>query len=146
MKKITHFICMLLVMSMFLAFPANAQTTVEPRGSAFFDSYGTDLYKTDTRKFQIWFDVDANAAVMDEIGVSEIVVYRSADQNSWTEMKTFWPEDYPRMLDYNTSSYINYVTYNTAHPGYYYRARVTFYAKNSIGIGERDVYTEILQM
>lgn len=146
MKKLTHFVCTLLVMSVLLAFPAHAQTAVEPRGSAFFDSYGTDLCKTDTRKFQIWFDVDSNLVIMDELGVSEIVVYRSADQSSWTEMKTFWPEDYPQMLDYNTGSYAGYVTYNTAHPGYYYTARVTFYAKNSTGIGERDVYTEILQM
>lgn len=146
MKKFTRFVTMILILSFALAIPTYAESVVDPRGSAFFGSYGTDLEKTDTRKFRIWFDVDANAAVMDEIGVSEIVVYRSADQSSWTEMKTFWPEDYPQMLDYNTSSHTNYVTYNTAYPGYYYRARVTFYAKNSTGIGERDVYTEILQM
>lgn len=146
MKKLTRFFCMILVLSLFLAVPAYAQTTVEPRGSAFFSSYGTDLYKTGTRSFQIWFDVDANLDTMDELGVTEIIVYRSADQQSWTRMKTYTVDDYPEMLDYNTFSYAGYVTYNYATPGYYYRAYITFYAKNSTGIGERYVYTEILRM
>lgn len=146
MKKTIRYVCMILVLSMLFAIPAHAQTVAEPRGSIFFASYGTDLEKTSSRYFRIWFDVTANAAVMDVLGASEIVVYRSADGQSWSEMKTFTVENYPWMVDYNTGSYINYVTYNSATPGYYYTARVTFYAQDSRGIGERDVYTEILHM
>lgn len=146
MKKLTRFVAMVLMLSLVLAIPAYAESTIDPRGSAFFGSYGTDLYKASSTSFEIWFDVDANAATMQELGVSEIVVYRSADQQSWTRMKTYTPTNYPDMLDYNTGSYAGYVTYNYATLGYYYRARVTFYAKNSTGIGERDVYTEIIRM
>ena len=146
MKKLVRFVCMILVCSLLLAAPAQAASVVEPRASAFFSSYGTDLYKTGTRSFQIWFDVVSNVATMDVLGVSEIVVYRSADQQTWTKMKTYAMEDYPRMVAYNTSSHIDYVPYNPATPGYYYRAYITFYAKNSTGIGERYIYTEILQM
>ena len=146
MKKITRFVCMLLVLGVFLAIPAYAQTVVEPRGSAFFSSYGTDLYKTGTRTFQIWFDVNSNLTTMDELGVSEIIVYRSADGQSWTQMRCYDMEDYSQMIAYNTGSHIDYVTYDYATPGYYYTAYITFYAKNSTGIGERDVYTEIIRM
>lgn len=146
MKKAVRFVCMILVCSLLFAVPAQAASIVEPRASAFFSSYGTDLYKASSTSFEIWFDVDANASTMQELGVSEIVVYRSADQQSWTKMKTYTPTYYPDMVDYNTGSYAGYVTYNYATTGYYYTARITFYAKNSTGIGERDVYTEIIRM
>ena len=146
MKKFTRFAAIILVLSLVLAIPAYAESTVEPRGSAFFASYGTDLYKTSSSSFQIWFDVTANAATMDVLGVSEIIVYRSADQQSWTKMRTYDMEDYPQMVRQNTTAHIDYVTYNYATTGYYYTARITFYAKNSTGIGERDVYTEIIRM
>lgn len=146
MKNTLRTICIFLVLSLVLAMPAYAESTVEPRGSAFFGSYATDLYKTSSSSFQIWFDVVANVATMDVLGVSEIIVYRSADQQSWTKMRTYTMDNYPQMVAQNTSAHIDYVTYNYATTGYYYRAYITFYAKNSTGIGERDVYTEIIRM
>lgn len=146
MKKSVRFICLILVCSLVLAVPAQAESVVEPRESAFFSYYGTDLYKTSSSSFQIWFDVVSNITVMDVIGVSEIILYRSADQQSWTKMRTYTMDNYPEMVDQNTRDHVGYVTYNYATPGYYYTAYITFYAKNSTGIGERYVYTEILRM
>lgn len=146
MKKIARIVCIILVLSMMLVIPAQAETNVEPRGSAFFAAYSTYLYKTSSTSFQIWFDVDANAAMMDELGVSEISLYRSSDQQTWTEIKLYEKDAYSVMTDKDSYSYINYVTYNNAWSGYYYCAYVTFYAKNSTGIGERYVYTGILRM
>lgn len=147
MKKAIRLVCLILTCSLLFAIPAQAVDNSEPRASSFFSSYGTDLYKTSSTSFQIWFDVVANAgSSLQELGVSEIIVYRSADRQTWSKMKTYTPTYYPVMLEYNTLSYINYVTYNYATPGYYYRAYITFYAKNSTGIGERYVYTEILKM
>ena len=146
MKRTFRFLCLILVFSLLLVFPVHAASDVEPRGSAFFSSYGTALYKASANSFEIWFDVMANAAIMQEIGVSMIEVYRSEDQQHWTKMKTYEMEDYPEMIDDNTGSHTGYVTYNYATPGCYYRAYVTFYAKNSTGIGKRFVYTQILQM
>lgn len=147
MKKTMRTICIVLVLSLVLAAPAYAENVVDSRGSPFFGSYGTDLYKASSTSFEIWFDVDANAAVMDVLGVSEIVVYRSSTgQSPWTEVKTYDMDDYPEMTEAYSLSYVNYVTYYNALPGYYYTAYVTFYAKDSRGIGERDVYTEILRM
>ena len=83
---------------------------------------------------------------MDVLGVSEIILYRSADQQSWTRMRTYRMGTYPQMVAYNTTSHDGYVAYTSATAGYYYTAYITFYAKNSTGIGERYVYTEILRM
>lgn len=146
MKRLVRFVCLILTLCLMLTIPCYAENAAEARGSAFFMSYGTDLYKFSSTSFEIWFDVNANAAIMDVIGVSEIIVYQSANQQNWTQTRTFYMEDWPEMIDTNTYSHTGYVTYNFANPGYYYRAYITFYAKNSTGIGERYVYTEILRM
>lgn len=147
MKKLVRVICMLLACSLLLAVPAQAASTVESRASSFFSSYATDLYKATSSSFQVWFDVVANAGSSPQVlGASEIVVYRSADQQNWTKMRTYTMESYPQLVDQNTSYHSSYVTYNYATTGYYYRARITFYAKNSTGIGELDEYTEIIRM
>lgn len=146
MKNFVRFICMALALSLLLAMPAYAESTAGTRGSIFFASYYTDLCKVSSTSFEIWFDVDANAAMMDVLGVSEIIVYRSTDQQTWKEMKVYEPDDFPEMLDTNSYSHTGYVTYSYATPGCYYRAYITFYAEDSRGIGERYVYTEILRM
>jgi hypothetical protein len=137
---------MLLVLSIIMMAPVYADSSIVPRGSAYFSAYGASLYKTSSTSFEVWYDVNANAALMDEIGVSLIEVYRSSDQENWTLMKTYEKEDYPEMTDTNTGSHMSFVTYDYATPGYYYTAYVVFYAKKGNGVGERDVYTYVLQM
>lgn len=146
MKKSVRVLCLVLTLSLLVAFPVHAESNAEPRGSAFFSSYWTFLYKTSSTSFEVWFDVTANAAIMQELGASMVEVYESADGQSWTIVETYEKEDYPNMIDYNTASHVSYVTYSNAVPGYYYSACVTYYAKNSTGIGERFIYTETLQM
>ena len=146
MKKLVRVVCMILVCSLLFAVPAQAAEAADSRASYFFSYYGTDLYKASSSSFQIWFDVTANVATMDVLGVSEIIVYRSEDQQSWTKMRTYTMNSYPQMVAQNTSSHDGYVTYRYTTTGCYYRAYITFYAKNSTGIGERYVYTEILRM
>ncbi|MBE6943350.1 MAG: hypothetical protein E7453_03710 [Ruminococcaceae bacterium] len=147
MRKCIRFICMILICSLLLAVPAYAESAAESRASAFFSSHSTDLYETSSTSFQIWFDVVSNAGSSpQELGASEIALYESADGQSWTKIKTYTMDDYPQMVDQNTTYHAEYVTYDTAITGYYYTARITFYAKNSRGIGELDVYTEIIRM
>ena len=147
MKKLIRFIGMILVCSLLLAVPAHAVSATEPRASAFFCSYGTDLYEISATSFQIWFDVVANVGTsMQELGVSEIALYESPNQQSWTRVATYTMDAYPQMVAQNTQSHGGYVPYDTAITGYYYTARITFYAKNSSGIGEKDIYTEIIRM
>lgn len=145
MKRSIKFVCLVLALSLLLAFPVHAASEVEPRGSAFFSAYGTTLNRLSPTAFEIWFDVMANAAIMQEIGVSMIEVYQSYDGEHWSLVKTYEKEDYPQMIDDNTGSHTGYVTYTNAAPGYYYYACVTVYAKNSYGIGENFIYTEIIR-
>ena len=146
MKKIVRLVCIILVCSLLLAVPAQAETVAEPRASAFFSSYGTDLYKTSSTSFEIWFDVVSTVSGMQVLGVSEIYLYKSADQQTWSQIKMYSMDAYAGMVAQNTTYHCSHVDYNFATTGYYYTARITFYAKNSTGIGERDVYTEILRM
>ena len=146
MRKYTRILCLLLAMSLLMAVPAQATANVEPRGSIFFSSYLTYLSKVSSTSLGICFDVTANAAFMDELGASEIELFESSDQTNWTSVKTYEPEDYPVMLDYNTTSHAGYVMYYEAKPGYYYTACVTYYAKDSRGVGETLIYTDILKM
>mgnify|MGYP003294237059 CR=1 FL=1 len=147
MKKSVRVLCLMLTLSLLMAFPVHAESNAEPRGSAFFSSYWTFLHKTSSTSFEVWFDVESNAAVMQEIGASMVEVYESPNgENDWTKVKTYEKADYPSMIDYNTGSHTSYVTYSNAISGRYYTACVTYYAKNSTGIGERFIYTEIMQM
>lgn len=146
MKKTVRILCAILVLSMIMVVPAQAASVPESRGSAFFAAYGTDLYKLSSTSFEIWFDVDANATMMYELGASLIEVYRSSDQQNWTKVKTFEKADYPNMTDTYTMSYIDYVIYDEAVSGYYYTALITFYARNGSGFAEREVYTEVIRM
>lgn len=142
MKRFIRMVCLVLAVSLLVAIPAYA----ESRESAFFSAYGTDLDKTARETFKIWFTVTANATTIDELGASAIRVYSSSDQETWTLTRTFYKEDWPEMTCTNSNFHTAYITYNYATPGLYYRACVTFYARNSTGTGVRYIYTEILKM
>ena len=144
MKKGFKIVSLILTFSLLLAVPVNAEGSIEPRGSAFFSSYCTYLAKGDHYSVEVWFDVAANAAIMDEIGTTMIELYESKDMENWTKVKIFLAEDYPQMIDYNTAFHAGHVTYYASMPCYYYRACVTYYAKNSTGIGKNFIYTPIL--
>jgi hypothetical protein len=83
---------------------------------------------------------------MDELGVSSIEVDRSPDGENWTLIRTYDADDYSQMIRENTGSHEGCITYRYATPSYYYRAYITFYAKNSAGSGKRFRYTAVLQM
>ena len=144
MKRFSRSICVVLVIGMLLAVPVFAETETEatPYASSYFISYCAYLYKTTGNTFEVWFEVAARDG-MDELGVSEIKVQRSADGTNWTTMWTYTPENYPQMICENTGSHGDCVTYYGI-AGYDYRAYVTFYAKNSRGFAERYVYAYFL--
>lgn len=146
MKNYVRFLCVILALSLAIPLPVYAADDAASRGSAFFSSYLAFIQKISSTGMQIWYDVDSNAAIMDEIGVSSIELYESADQQSWTKVRTYEMEDYSSMIDRNTSSHTGHLSYSKGKTGYYYYAHITFYAKNNTGIGIRFLYTDILQM
>ena len=146
MKRSLRLVSLILAVSLLLAMPVSAAENAESRASMFFSAHMTFLEQISPTGIRIWYDVDANAAVMDEIGVSVIDLYESTDGQSWTKVKTYEKEDYSSMIKYNSCFYTSYLSYSKAKTGYYYCADVTFYARNSIGFGELCDYTAIMQM
>ena len=145
MKKFTRFICWILAISSLMTLSVLAQTGVESRASDFFAAHDTYLEKISENRFKIWFDV-TGTDIMQILGVCEIEVDRSPDGANWELIATYEKAFYPAMVASNTCSHASYITYSNATPGYYYRAYVTFYAKNSTGTGKRFRYTATLQM
>ena len=145
MKRHLRFIALLLICSTLMVAIANA-TTIEPRESEFFLAHSVFAEKEGTSTFEVWFDVTANVTTMDELGASEIHIYRSADGDSWTKVRSYYKEDYPSMICLNTASHVGHITYTGAWSGYYYRASVILYAKVGNNIGEKTRYTDIIRM
>lgn len=136
MKRIVSIIMSVVL---FFAIPVFAEES-GTYSSIFFGSYDSAIYNTSGRNLEIWFDVVGNGS-MDEIGVTCIELERSSNNSDWTVVKTFLPEDYPQMICENTAMNYDCVSYLGTY-GYYYRAYVTFYAKNSRGEGYNNEYSE----
>ena len=107
--------------------------------SAFFTSHLQYLYKTSSTKFQAWFEV-TGMRTMDKIGAKEIKIQRSSDNENWTTMATYSMDSYSSLICENTSTHSACVTY-TGTRGYYYRAYIKLYAKDSTGSGTWARYT-----
>ena len=143
MKKFINAVCIFVALVCLLSVPVSADNG-STYSSVFFGAYDSSLRNPSGTIIRIWFDVVSNGA-MDELGASTIVVERSSDGVQWTAVKTFLPENYPKMICENTSIAYDYVVYS-GHSGYYYRAYVEFYAKNSRGTGYISDYSEVIYL
>lgn len=146
MKWITKLICLIVAMALLLAVPVAAE---ENDGistySLYFISWSAYLYKESSTQFDICFDVLARDT-MKELGVSWVKVQRSSDGSTWSTIETLTPDDYPEFMAENTSMHMDYILY-TATSGYYYRAYMKFYAKNSSGgSGVVYAYTDVVKL
>lgn len=141
MKRFISTVCVLMALVCFLSVPVYADDG-STYSSVFFSAYDSFLRNPSGTIIRIWFDVMGNGT-MDEIGASSIVLERSSDGVQWTAVKTFLPENYPKMICENTSIAYDYVVYSGSY-GYYYRAYVEFYAKNSRGTGYIWDYSEVI--
>lgn len=141
MKRFYRCVCGLLAMAMLMVIPAFA---AEERASNYFWSSSVYLHKTSATTFEAWFDVDA-VSKMDELGASEIKIQRSSDGVNWTTMKTYTKESYSNLICENTGSHAACVSY-TGTAGYYYRAKITLYAKKGTGSAEWYRDTSSMQL
>ena len=145
MKRFVKAMCLVIAICLVTTMSVSA-TEVDARANSYISAHATFLQKEASTQFKVWFDVTGTPTQIDMIGVKQIVVYRSADQETWTKMRTYSYTSYPQMMDYDTGSHSGYVTYSYATPGYYYRAYVTFYAENSSGAGTVFRYTAPIKM
>lgn len=139
MNRIKRCFCIFMAMTVLLATPVFAQEEASARASSYFLRSSVYLSELTTYTFRAYFEVTA-LRPMDELGASEIRIQRSLDGQNWTTVKTFSMEDYPDLVDEDQVTHVAYVTY-TGTKGYYYRARVVLYAKDSSGMAEMTEYT-----
>ena len=138
MKRFVRIICLVLVLSMTIAVPAYALEQSQ-RASDFFSSFKAYCYTSSSGQLAVYFKVIATDT-MDELGASIIKVQQSSDGTNWTTVRTFTKDVYTQMKNTNTVMHAT-TLYCSKTSGYYYRAYVEFYAKNSTGTGAYGYYT-----
>ena len=141
MKRLIRIICLVMIFSMIAAVPAYALEQSQ-RASDFFSSFKAYCYTSSSGQLAVYFKVIATGS-MDELGASTIKVQRSSDGTNWSTVKTFTKDVYPQMKGTTTVAHAT-TLYCTKTSGYYYRAYVDFYAKNSTGTGSYGYYTAII--
>lgn len=117
-------IALLLVFSLSVPAYANAAEAelVQPRASAYLETYGAYVYLPGNGQVQVYFDVTGTDD-MDELGALSIKIYESTDGVNWTWKDTFMHDQTPGMLSYNDDFHSGHVTYNGV-VGRYYKAYV----------------------
>lgn len=142
MKCLSKVICLLLVCALFLSIPAMA-AEISPWASNYFGMHSCYIDEISSTTFEVWFEVSAVRG-MDKLGVKEIKIQRSTDTVNWNTVKTYSMDDYSNLICENTGTHGGYITYSSATSGYYYRAKVTFYAKDGNNSAEYVMYTSYI--
>lgn len=130
------------VLILTLIIPAGARAaaeTVQPRASAYLNSYSAYIYPASNGKIQVWFTV-TGTDYMDEIGYLRIAIYESTDKSTWTWKKTFTHEKTAGMLGYDDYYHSGHVDYQGV-AGRYYRAYVCVWAGENGDGDTRYFYT-----
>ena len=143
MKLFLRIISLVMAFALLCYIPVSADEAM-PCSSAYFISYDSFIDVISSNTFEVWFDV-VGAGTMQEIGAKSILVERSLDGEQWTVVQSYLPISHPQMIYENTCAAYDCVTY-TGEPGYYYRAYVRCYAKNSSGSGVMYDYAETVYL
>ena len=144
MKRKLRYISMVLAVLMLVSIPVYADEA-GTYSSLFFTSHGVGISKVSSTALDVIYDVTATRT-MDELGVSKIVIQRSSDGSSWSTAHTFTKDTYPWFICENTGSHSGTARCTTL-TGYYYRAKITFYArKEGLGTGEYTITTRTIYL
>lgn len=126
-KKHTQFLRLTaLVLALVLLVPASANAATaepaQPFASQYLRYYHAYLDTVSGGKIRIYFTVEG-LTTLDFLGASEIYLYHSSDNASWSFFKHFDSDDYSRMMGYNTLTHSNYIECKGS-VGRYYKAMV----------------------
>ena len=125
-----------LVIAMVLPFAVGAET-VQPRASAYLDSYEAYIYPVGNGKVQIYYTVIGTRTI-DELGVMRITLYESTDNSTWSWVKTFTQSGTPSLMGYNDYLHSGHVTYRGV-AGRYYKAYVCVWGGDN-GAGDNRYF------
>lgn len=133
--RLVKIISMILALGAVFGIGANALAAeaVQPRANNYINDAKASISAIGSGKVKISFTV-TGTGVMDEIGVSSIIVYESTDQTNWTGVAMYPYNTNPNLVAFNTTTLSSSVTYSGV-AGRYYKAYVCFWAGNS-GVGD----------
>ena len=116
-------IVLVIALMMPVSVSAAMPETAMPLASAYLAAYTAYVCAMGNGELEIWFDV-TGTRTQEYLGVMSILLYESTDNVNWTWVKTFYHTDYEQMLLTDTWEVIDYVPYDEAVPGRYYKAYV----------------------
>lgn len=130
-KKYLLFRAVAIVLVIACILPINV-LAAESRASDYLTAYSAYIYPAGWGKIQVWFEVDGTN-IMDEIGVLEIQIFESKDNENWYWVETYTYNDHSGMLIYNNYDHVGHIEYSGTI-GRYYMAYVCVWAgKNGDG-------------
>lgn len=138
MKRLTSIVCFVLICTLLISVPAFA-TEQDQRASNYFSAYKAYCYEKSSTELGIYFSV-VGVGPMDELGASVVKVQRSSNGTDWETVKTFTRSSDASLTDTHTGFHAASLSCAKTS-GYYYRAYVAFYARNSAGTGNLYYYT-----
>lgn len=116
--------CMLVLALMVpVSVSATSPETATPRASDYLMGYTAYVCAMGNGNLEIWFEV-TGTGTQEYLGVMSIFLYESTDNVNWYWVETFQHEDYDQMLLTNVWEVVDYVEYDEAVPGRYYKAYV----------------------
>lgn len=139
MNRIVRSVSLFLALGMLLALPVYAEES-SSRASLFFAAYTVCIDVIDEDSFQAYFNVTGKRT-MQELGATEMVIQESDNGVAWSSVRTLTTEYYPQMVCENTVGHAWWFGW-TATAGKCYRIKVTLWAKDSTGSGEKTVYSD----
>lgn len=113
------------------------------RSSAYLNSYSAHLTARRGGLISVTVDV-AGTDDMTEIGASYIYIYESSDDQSFSQVASYYYKTNPQMMGTGDSYYKSPITY-MGTPGLYYKASVYVYAADSSGSDEKHYITKSVQ-
>lgn len=118
-------VVIILVIALMMPVSANAAMpeTVMPLASAYLACYTAYVCAMGNGELDIWFDV-TGTGTQEYLGVLVIYLYESTDNANWSWVKTFHHTNHDQMLLTNAWEVVDYVDYDEAVPGRYYKAYV----------------------
>ena len=137
-------VVVILVMALIMPVSANAAMpeTAMPLASAYLACYTAYVCAMGNGELEIWFEV-TGTDIHEYLGVMSIFLYESTDNVNWTWVKTFRHADYEQMLLTDAWEVIDYVPYDEAVPGCYYKAYVGIWGGPDDTGDARYIWTEV---
>lgn len=136
MKK---FVSFAFVLCFIVSMCSSLAGAVEPRASLYLNDYYVDATAIGNGKILIEFDIDATDT-MDFVGASRILVQKKNSSGGWDDMKYYYVDANPSMMDYEVDAHEGSVTYKGT-VGKTYRAQIIITAGDSTGDDSRILYT-----